>query len=178
MNIALVGNPGTGKSTTAGMIGALYREMGLLPTGKVNNTSATELTSAEVLHDRVRHSIGGILLIDEAYALMNTVAGQDVIDALVADMGTFAGQFAVVLAGYPEPTMQLLEANDGLRRRIPNIIQLPDYSSEELLQIFLKMAGRDDTVSLMELNQPESLAVLRNIFRGWVGDRSCLGKCR
>lgn len=170
MNIALVGNPGTGKSTTAGMIGALYREMGLLPTGKVSNTSATELTSAEVLHDRVRHSIGGILLIDEAYALMNTVAGQDVIDALVADMGTFAGQFAVVLAGYPEPTMQLLEANDGLRRRIPNIIQLPDYSSEELLQIFLKMAGRDDTVSLMELNRPESLAVLRNIFKGWVGE--------
>ncbi len=170
MNMALVGNPGTGKSTAAGLVGDLYRELGLLPSGKVVTVSGSELTTPEVLREAVLRAIGGVLLIDEAYALMNTYGGQNVLDALVADMGTYIGQFAVILAGYQEPTMRLLNANDGLKRRIPHIIRLADYTAEEMLTIFLRMAGRDTSVDISRLEEPENAAILQNIFHGWVGE--------
>lgn len=174
LNMALLGNPGTGKSTVANLLGELYQALRLLPTANVTVVSATELTSAEALHQRVRMAMGGVLLIDEAYALMNRISGQDVIDALVADMGTYAGQFAVVLCGYPEQTRRMLEANDGLRRRIPaqNTILMPDYTWDQLKQIFFSMAGQDSAVDVSALRQPETMAVLDNIFAGWHGEAS------
>lgn len=171
LNIALVGKPGTGKSKVASMLGNLYQEFGFLPTSKVIEVSATAFQNAASLHGYVRQAMGGVLQIEEAYSLMNRYEGQDIIDALVADMGTYAGQFAVVFCGYPSHIKRLFEANDGLARRFPdNIIELPDYTWEELEQIFFSMASKDKEIDLSELQKPENKAILDNIFKGWVGE--------
>ena len=97
----------------------------------------------------VEKALGGVLFIDEAYSLKRedqsgSDYGQTAIDTLVSIMTSkeYGGKFSVILAGYPEEMRQFLHANTGLRSRFPqsNIIELPDYSIDELIQIADKIA--------------------------------------
>ena len=175
LNIRLKGNPGTGKTTLARLMGLLYYELGLLPQGQLIECTASDLVSAYVgdtagtVRERVQEAMGGVLFIDEAYSLATNDHGLEAINQLVNDMSTYQGQFAVIIAGYPNDIDNLIRQNDGLARRFPMEYTLPDYTAEELQQIFRQMAKSDPS----DISFSESLEErMEDFFEAWVGGRT------
>nr|WP_077625058.1 AAA family ATPase [Sediminibacillus massiliensis] len=173
LHMVISGNPGTGKTTIARLLSAIYHELGLLETDQVTEVNRSNLVGSYVGQSEentigyVRQSVGGILFIDEAYSLKREGQtgndyGQAVIDTLVSSMTSkeLADKFAVILAGYPEEMRQFLWSNPGLRSRFPeqNHIHLPDFRTSELLQIAEKTALDNDYFFTKEaLNKFEDL---------------------
>jgi len=151
MHMVFAGGPGTGKTTMARKIGAIYKALGILPRGnQLSECDGKDLIgqyvgqTAPIVTDKVNHAMGGILFIDEAYQLSRSDAsyGQEAIDALVKVMLDKRDSFVVILAGYTNEMNQFLDKNPGLRSRIPNYIEFKDYSVEELVSIFKKMVKK------------------------------------
>lgn len=175
LNIRLKGNPGTGKTTIARLMGMLYYQLSLLPQGHLVECLASDLISQNVgdtaglVRSRVQEAMGGILFIDEAYSLATNQHGVEAISQLVNDLSTYEGQFAVVLADYPSDIDRLMRENDGLARRFPNEYILNDYSAEEMQQIFEKMV-KDDSQDV--IIGDELKAVLPAFCEAWVGGKT------
>lgn len=173
LNILMKGNPGTGKTTVARLMGQLYYELGLLPQGQVIECTGADLISpniggtARLVREQVQRAMGGVLFIDEAYSLATDTHGAEALNQLTADMSAYEGNFAVILAGYPNEMDELMRNNNvGLKRRFPTVYHLPDYSAEEMQRIFMRMAAHDeDGISFDE----ELLARLPDFFEAWVG---------
>lgn len=159
LNMVLTGNPGTGKTSLARLLAKIYFRLGVLPREEIIEADRSQLVGAYVgqteenVRKLVEQALGGVLFIDEAYSLKrdgqtSNDYGQTAIDTLVSLMtgNEYGGKFAVILAGYPEEMRQFLDANPGLRSRFPqsNFIHLPDYSTEELIEIAVKAASDND----------------------------------
>jgi AAA+ superfamily predicted ATPase len=141
LHVILQGNPGTGKTTVAQLMGDLYRDAGLLDVGHVVKVTRGDLVGQYVGHTAPRvqatvgRALGGILFVDEAYDLCrgdDDDFGIEAMAALTEAMSAHDGRFAVVLAGYPDDMRRLLQTNDGLERRFNEILTLDDYSPDEL----------------------------------------------
>ncbi len=149
LHMIFKGNPGTGKTTIARLVGSIYKQLGILPEGnKIIECSRNELVSdivgrtSKCVKSKIEEAMGGVLFIDEAYTLSrddNDQYGQEAIDALVADMENYRDNFMVILAGYSKEMDQFLAKNPGLSSRISNHITFEDYTTSELISIWKGM---------------------------------------
>ncbi len=152
MHMCFTGNPGTGKTTVARIIGQALKEAGILRIGKFHEHHARDLCgqyvgqTAPLTASICRDSYGSVLFLDEAYSLSYSDSsrdyGQEAITALIAEMENHRDDLLVIFAGYPEEMEQFLDANPGLRTRIPYHLRFPNYSREELYEIFCGMVRR------------------------------------
>jgi len=195
MHIALTGNPGTGKTTIARLMGEIYHELGLLSTGHVVKVTSGDLCAGYVgqtaikTKERINEAMGGVLFIDEAYTLIrggdNDYYGIQAIDTIVEAMTDHMGEFAVIIAGYPDDIKDLLEgnrANVGLQSRFKRIINIEDYSTDELVEIFSNYFSKQNIPISDELKQVLTRLMQRyydSFPRGrnskWANARTVLG---
>jgi len=140
------GNPGTGKTTIARMLGKIYKHLGLLPKDTVYEASRANLVgrfigeTAPITREVIEKARGGILLIDEAYSLAvksddNKDYGREVIETLLTEMSEGPGDIAVIVCGYPKEMEAFLDFNPGLRSRFKYMYDFPDYTPAELMEI-------------------------------------------
>ena len=157
MHMAFLGNPGTGKTTVARLFGQLLNDMGLLPTTKFIETDRSGLIGEYIGHSEMKTlkqidaADGGVLFIDEAYALDDGYVdrvgfGHEATSVLVKQMEDRRERLVVILAGYTEPTSKYISMNPGMKSRIPTFINFPDYSIDELRQIAVRIATNRDLV--------------------------------
>lgn len=150
MHFVLTGNPGTGKTTVAKLLGEILYELGFLPSGHTVKVTRNDLVAGYVGQTAIKtakcidSAIGGVLFVDEAYMLKNNNNergsdndfGQEAIDTILEAMSDRAGQFAVIAAGYPKEMEGFLGSNPGLARRFNKVINIADYEPNELIEIF------------------------------------------
>ncbi len=147
-HLAFVGNPGTGKTTVARILGKIYRALGLLEKGHLVEVDRADLVAGYVgqtaakVDEVMASAMDGVLLIDEAYGLVRGTDeyGAEAIDALVKRMEDHRDRVVIILTGYPEEMNGLLRSNPGLRSRIAKVVEFPDYSNIELVEIFERIA--------------------------------------
>lgn len=160
LHMVFTGNPGTGKTTVARLLAAVFRNLGYLSQGQLVEVSRADLVAGYVgqtamkVQERVKEALGGILFIDEAYSLKtsaNDSFGQEAIDTLVKCMEDYRKNLVVIIAGYPGDIEQFLMENAGLKSRINTFIHFEDYSAEELYRIFISMCeGRNESYVLSD----------------------------
>lgn len=160
LHTVFTGNPGTGKTTVARLVGEIMVSLGLLSRGHVVEVSRGDLVAGYVgqtapkVQDAVRRAAGGVLFIDEAYALargrgrgrgsnISHDFGQEAMDTLLKEMEDRRSDLVVIVAGYTEPMQRFIESNPGLKSRFTRTVHFEDYSPEELLEIFEDMCERD-----------------------------------
>ncbi len=143
LNMIFSGNPGTGKTTMARVVADMFHSMGLLKSGHLVETDKGGLVAeyvgqtAQKTEKVFKSALGGVLFIDEAYAITNDGSsfGQECIDTLVKLIEDYRGEILVILAGYSKEMNAFMEANSGLESRFPIRIDFPDYSADELFEI-------------------------------------------
>lgn len=152
MNFILTGNPGTGKTSIARKMGEVFQSMEILPTSRVIEASRATLVgkymgeTPKIVNNMCDKAMGGILFIDEAYTLSaeNDPYGKEAIDTLMKRMEDDRGKFVVVAAGYRDEMENFLAVNPGLASRFSHKMHIDDYTADELSEIYIKMASKDN----------------------------------
>ena len=151
MHMVFTGNPGTGKTTVARIVGKALKDAGVLRIGHFVECEARDLVgryvghTAPKTHQMCERAYGSVLFIDEAYALASSDSdvdyGKEALAALIAEMENHRDDLVVIFAGYTQEMSRFLDVNPGLSSRIPYHIQFPNYTREELYEIFKRMVG-------------------------------------
>ncbi|MGW1181433.1 AAA family ATPase [Streptomyces drozdowiczii] len=170
-HLVFTGNPGTGKTTVARLVGEMYRDVGILERGHCVEAKASDLVAGYIGQTALRtdalidRALDGVLFIDEAYELSDQRDGfgSEAIGALLKRMEDDRDRLVVVVAGYPDKMMELLDANPGFRSRFPetNIVPFPDYDPDTLQTTLL---NRLEQIGLRI--EAETARTLRQIVEG------------
>lgn len=197
-HMVFTGSPGTGKTTVARLVAEIYRELGILSKGTLTETDRSGLVAGYVgqtalkVKETVERALGGVLFIDEAYALAPENASNDfggeAIDTLVKLMEDHRDDLVIIVAGYTEEMKRFLKANTGLQSRFNKFITFSDYSDTQLLEILDSMAedagfclteGARDKVEAMLTSMKEeekrsfgNARGIRNLFERLVGNQA------
>ncbi len=153
IHMRFVGNPGTGKTTVARILGRILKEAGVLRIGNLYEYAGRDFCgqyvgeTAPKTASICRDAYGSVLFIDEAYTLFRSEDnprdyGREAIDTLIAEMENHRNDFVVIMAGYTDDMERLMKSNEGLASRMPYVIEFPSYSREDLYRIFVSMAEK------------------------------------
>lgn len=144
-HLVFTGNPGTGKTTIARLVAQIYYKMGLLSKGQLVETDRSALVAGYLGQTAIKtqkviqEALGGVLFIDEAYALAGEGEdsyGKEAIETLLKGMEDHRDDLVVIVAGYDELMHRFIDSNPGLRSRFNKFFHFPDYNGEELVKIF------------------------------------------
>jgi SpoVK/Ycf46/Vps4 family AAA+-type ATPase len=184
LNAIFTGNPGTGKTTVARIIGKIYKALGLLERGHVVEADGSSLIAGFVgqtslkTKELIKNAMGGVLFIDEAYAITEGGSnnggdnfGKKAIAALIKEMEDHRGEFSVIVAGYTQNMKQFVETNPGIKSRFDKTFHFEDFTEQELWTItenmFLNNALKPDAKAEKHLkNYISQLYLNRNKFFG------------
>lgn len=169
LHMAFLGNPGTGKTTVAEIIGKVFAEWGILSVGRVIRTEKSQMVGQYIgeteykMNNLLARARGNILFIDEAYQLAEggeSDFGRIVMNSLLTELGKNNLDMVVILAGYTAPMKKLLESNEGIESRFPNVFNFEDYTTDELLEIGKLMIHRQG-FNLTEGAEQNMQAIIR-----------------
>ncbi len=150
LHTVFVGNPGTGKTTIARIIGKIYKALGILERGHTLEVDREGLVAgylgqtAQRTKEKLDAAMDGVLFIDEAYALDDGRYGSEAIEVILKRMEDDRGKFALIVAGYPDNMHHFLNSNPGLRSRFDRTFEFSDYTPDELFRIAEYMFKRED----------------------------------
>ncbi|MFV0140111.1 AAA family ATPase [Empedobacter falsenii] len=177
LHIAFIGNPGTGKTTVARIIGRMYKQLGLLSSGHFLEVSRTDLIAgyqgqtALKVKKVIEKAKGGVLFIDEAYSITENEHsdsfGRECLTELTKALEDYRNDLVVIVAGYKEPMEVFFNSNPGLKSRFNTFIEFDDYNSNQLIDILLNLLKNND-YNLSEL----ALKQLKILFEEKIKDNS------
>ena len=154
LHLSFTGNPGTGKTTVARIIGRIYKQLGLLSKGHFIEVSRTDLIAgyqgqtALKVKNVIEKAKGGVLFIDEAYSITENEQsdsyGRECITELTKALEDYRNDLVVIVAGYSEPMKNFFSSNPGLKSRFNTFIEFEDYNTKELLEILISMCKNND----------------------------------
>ena len=176
LHMAFTGNPGTGKTTVARIVGHVYKQIGLLSKGHFVEVSRTDLIAgyqgqtALKVKNLIEKSKGGVLFIDEAYSITENdhsdSYGRECLTELTKALEDYRDDLVVIVAGYTEPMNHFFASNPGLKSRFNTFIEFNDYNADELEQILINMCKNND----YELSE-SVLTKIKNHFDNQVANK-------
>ncbi|TCO79779.1 AAA family ATPase [Marinisporobacter balticus] len=183
LHMIFKGNPGTGKTTVARLLGKILCAMGVLEKGHVVEVERADLVGGYIGHtaakvrEQIKESLGGIMFIDEAYSLARGGEkdfGKEAIDAMVKGMEDYKDNLILILAGYKEEMENFLKTNPGLKSRFPIHIEFTDYTLDELIKIAEDMVKKRQYI----LSLSAKAKILRILSQKRIEDRITSGNAR